>query len=86
VKGPRVLILTPLAGTYRGGQMDRMIRKHAIYEDAPKAFCGYNADNLVDEYGMDPDDVEPTCPRCKEVFDRRLARGIIEPVKGRSKS
>lgn len=76
----RVLILGPLASTYRGGQLARMTRTHAIYEDAPKAFCGYLAEGLVDEYGANPGDVVPTCPRCKKVFESRRARGVIEPV------
>jgi hypothetical protein len=84
MKKARVLILGPLAGTYRGGQEGRMMRTHAIYEDAPKAFCGYKGEGLVDEFGANPEDVVPTCPRCREVFGKRLARGIIEPVEAKS--
>jgi hypothetical protein len=83
-KNSRVFILYPLAGAYRAGQMERMMRAHAIYEDAPKAFCGYKAENLADEFSMTSSDIVPTCPRCREIFDRRLARGIIEPIKARA--
>lgn len=77
----KVLILGALGGRYRGNQLQRMIRTHAIYDDAPKAFCGFKAEGLVDEFGADPSDVVPTCPRCKETFESRLKRGIIESVK-----
>jgi hypothetical protein len=75
----RVLILGVLAGAYRGGQLERMTRTHAIYNDAPKAFCGYKADGLVDY--ADPKDAIPSCPRCLEILEGRLKRGVIEAVK-----
>lgn len=71
---PEIIVVSPLAGAYRGHQETRRVVTHAIF-DRPRierAFCGYDADSLADSFAAAPRGTLPSCPKCVAKLTRYL--------------